>query len=282
MSILQAFGPTAGRLAAPAACGRSVGGGAPLWRAADALARMERARGARNGAALCPDREGGALGRVAVLRPLCEGDQRAQEGAQRRHPRSQLPDAGNLQLRCRLRRRLAAARARSVQGRRRHHRAMRRALHGRDLEDPEPREDGTHSRPQGRLFARVFDHRRGCAPAAPEIPWRAGRRLCEHLRRREGRGRHLLHLIECNRGGRKPWRRHRDLPARPVSRELRRRTYQGEDHRLEGRLRSARAFHRRGATPLSRGRSRPCRSSRIRNARRMCWRNPTIPARPQG
>ena len=61
--------------------------------------------------------------------------------AQRRHPRAQLPDAGNLQLRRRFRRQLAAARARGDQGRGRHHRAMRRAFHGRDLEDPQSGQD---------------------------------------------------------------------------------------------------------------------------------------------
>ncbi len=86
-------------------------------------------------------------GRVAVLRALCEGDQRAQEGAQRRHPGAQLPDAGNLQLRRRFRRRFAPARARGHQGRRRHHRAVRRALHGRDLEDPQSRQDRADPRP---------------------------------------------------------------------------------------------------------------------------------------
>ena len=48
-------------------------------------------------------------------------------------------------------------------------------------------------------------------------------------------------------GGREPRRRHGDLPARPVSGEIRRLADQGEDHRLEGRLRGARALHRRRA-----------------------------------
>ena len=73
----------------------------------------------------------------------------------------------------------------------------------------------------------------------------------------------------------------RDLPARPVSGELRRLADQGEDHRLERRLRGARALHRRRAARLSRGRSRRCRSSRIRNARPTCWRRPISPARPR-
>ena len=155
----------------------------------------------------------------------------------------------------------------ATQGRRRHHRAVRRAFHGRDLEDPQSRQDRADPGPQGRLLARRLDHRRGRAAVAREIPGRAGRRLCQHLGRGEGRGRHLLHLVECGRGGGEPRRRHRHLPARPVSREIRGRADQGEDHFLAGRLRGARALHRRRASPLSRGRSRRCRSSRIRNAR---------------
>ena len=50
--------------------------------------------------------------------------------------------------------------------------------------------------------------------------------------------------------------RHRDLPARPVSGEIRRVADQDEDHRLEGRLRGARALHRRGAAPRARERAR--------------------------
>ena len=135
------------------------------------------------------------------------------------------------------------------------------------VEDPQPGQDRADPRPQGRLLARGFDHRRGRAAVAGEIPGRAGGRLCQHLGRGEGRGRHLLHLLECPRGGREPRQRYRHLPARPVSGEIRRRAHQGEDHFLAGRLRGARALHRRGASTLSRGRSRRCRSSRIRNAR---------------
>ena len=81
-------------------------------------------------------------GRVAVHGALRQGDQRTEEGARRGHPGAQLPDAGDLPLRRRHRRRLAAARDRSHQGEVRHHRAVRRALHGGDVEDPEPAQDG--------------------------------------------------------------------------------------------------------------------------------------------
>ena len=190
------FWPVFRACAAPSAGHWAVRGRPPLRRAADAFARMERPGRARDRAALCADRESCAAGRVAVLRPLRKGDQRAQAGAQCRHPRAQLPDAGNLQLRCRFCRRLAAACARGGEGRRRHHRAVRRALHGGNLEDPQSGQDRADPRPQGRLLAGILDHRRGRAAAAAEIPGRAGGRLREHVGRREGRGRHLLHLIE--------------------------------------------------------------------------------------
>ncbi len=40
------------------------------------------------------------------------------------------------------------------------------------------------------------DHRRRRAPAARALPGRAGRDLRQHLGRREGRERHLLHVVE--------------------------------------------------------------------------------------
>ena len=109
----------------------------------------------------------------------------------------------------------------------------------------------------------IPDTRAGCSLAASitgedvrllrdRLSGRAGRGLCEHLGRREGGGRYLLHVVKRAAGGREPRRRHRHLPARPVSREIRRLADQGEDHRLEGRVRSARAFHRRRTAPVSR------------------------------
>ena len=74
------------------------------------------------------------------------------------------------------------------------HRAGRRALHGRDLEDPQSRQDRADPGRARGLLARRIDHRRGRAAAARQVPGRADRRLCQHLGRREGRGRHLLHL----------------------------------------------------------------------------------------
>ena len=63
--------------------------------------------------------------------------------------------------------------------------------------------------------------------------------------------------------------------------QIRRLADRGEDHRLEGRLRGARALHRRrNCAPIARP-TRRCRSSPIRNARPTCWRRPTSPARPR-
>ena len=240
MPLLELQGPANGLPPVPASLPRRLGcGRAQVRRAADAHARMERRGRARDRASLRAHQDRHPGGRMAVLRALREGDQRAEARAQRRHPGAQLPDAGNLQLRRRFRRRLAAARARGHQGEGRRHRAGRRALHGRDLEDPEPRQDRADPGHARRLLARLRHHRRRRAAAARALPGRAGRRLCQHLGRGEGGERHLLHLVERAAGGREPRRRHGDLPARPVSGEIRRLADQGEDHRLEGRLRSA-------------------------------------------
>ena len=80
------------------------------------------------------------------------------------------------------------------------------------------------------------------------FPGRAGRDLRQHLRGGEGRERHHLHLVERPSSGRKCqcrfWHRQGDFRPRPVSREIRRWPEQGEDHRLEGRVRGARALYR--------------------------------------
>ena len=95
-----------------------------------------------------------------------------------------------------------AAGARSDQGRRRHHRARRRALHGRDGQAAQSGKDGADPRPRGRLFARGLDHRAGCAADAPALSRRAGRHLRQHVGRGEGRIRHLLHVGQCAQGRR--------------------------------------------------------------------------------
>ena len=267
MPILQPFGPSAGPLSGP----RSITGASAAARRSGVLPMpsLEWNSQVERETAHLYDRVKTVIpaGRMAVLRALRQGDQRAQAGAQRGHPGAQLSDAGDIQLRRRFRRRFAPARARGGQGRCRHHRPVRRAFHGRDREDPQPGQDRADPRPQGRLLARGFDHRRGRAAVAGEIPGRARRRLCQHLGRGQSRGRHLLHFLECPRGGREPRPRYRHLPARPVSGEICRRAHQGEDHFLAGRLRGARAFHRRRACGTIARAIRRCRSSRIRNAR---------------
>ena len=113
--------------------------------------------------------------------------------------------------------------------------------------DPESREDGAYSGPARRLFARFLDHRRRHSAASRTLSGRAGGHLCEHLGRGESRERHLLHVVERGAGGREPRRRARHHVAGRVPGEIRRLADQGEDHRLEGPLRGARALHRRRA-----------------------------------
>ena len=55
----------------------------------------------------------------------------------------------------------------------------------------------------------------------------------------EGGSRYLLHVVQCGESGREPWRRSRHFPARSLSGTKCRRADEGEDHRLDGRLRSA-------------------------------------------
>src|SRR5262249_51963161 len=78
-------------------------GGAPISANPKAAARMERDGRTRDGASLRAHQGGDPAGRVAVLRALRQGDQRAQGGARRRDPGAQLPDPGDLQLRRRFR-----------------------------------------------------------------------------------------------------------------------------------------------------------------------------------
>ena len=94
----------------------------------------------------------------------------------------------------RFHRRQPRAGARGGANGREGHRAGRRAFHGRDVEDPLAGKDRADPRSEGRLFARRLHHRRRCAPAQAEISRPAGGDLCEHLRRREGGKRYLLHV----------------------------------------------------------------------------------------
>ena len=216
---------------------------------------------------------GDPAGRMVGVRARCRRHPGAEARAQRRHPRAQLPDAGNLPRRRRHRRRLAGAGARGGEDRRRGDRPGRRALHGRDRQDPQSRQDRADPRPAGRLLARRLDHRRRRAPAAPALPRRAGRHLRQHLGRGEGRERHLLHL-----GQRQEGRRERSACPRssccPTSTWRRTSPAQTKVEIVAwaGPLRGARALHRRRHPPAPRRPSRRRRAgpSRVpaRRARR--------------
>ena len=157
---------------------------------------------------------------------------------------------------------------RGHQGEGRHHRPVRRALHGRDLEDPEPAQDRADPGSARRLLAGVLitgaDVRllRERFPGVPVVAYvntsadvKAEVDIC-------------CTSSNAVAGGGEPQRADTVifLPDQYLAKYVASQTKR-EDHRLEGRLRGARALHRRRAARLSRGRSRRCRSSRIRNAR---------------
>ena len=172
--------------------------------------------------------------------PYVKAINELKQAAQRRHPRAQLPDAGDLPLRRRFRRRLAAARA------------SRRPRSKADIIV----QCGVHFMAETSKILNpdktvlIPDLRAGCSLAS-SITGADVRLLREHFpgvpvvtyvntsADVKAESRHLLHLVERGAGGREPRRRHGDLPARPVSREICRLADQGEDHRLEGRLRGA-------------------------------------------
>ncbi len=135
-------------------------------------------------------------------------------------PRPQLHDARYLSRGGRPARRLARPRPHGGRDGGRRNRDGRRPLHGRDGQAAESFEDRADSGPPRRLFPGGIDHRRRRAPAAPALPGRAGRHLCQYLGRGEGRVRYLLHLVQCGRGGRVARQRSRDLSSGPVSRPL--------------------------------------------------------------
>ena len=277
MPILEALGPGVDR-SLPAA-----GGGAARASPPCRCRRSNGTRGrARHRASLRAHQDGDPAGRVAVLRALREGDQRAEGAARRRHPGAQLPDAGDLPLRRRLRRQLAAARASRP--------PRRRPPSSSSAACTSWRRPSKILNPDKTVL--IPDRRAGCSLAAvitgddvrllrerfPGVPVVAYVNTSAEVK---AESRHLLHLVERRAGGREPRRRQGDLPARPVSRQIRRVADRREDHRLEGRLRGARALHRAtSCAPIARP-IRRCRSSRIRNARPTCWPKPTSPARPR-
>ena len=118
-----------------------------------------------------------------------------------------------------------------------------------------------------RLLARRLDHRRRRAPAARALSRRAGRHLCQHLRRREGRERHLLHVVQCGGGRRKPRRRHVIfLPDQYLAKWVASQT-KVKIISWTGACEVHERFTGEETARLPRSRSRRSRSSRIRSAR---------------
>src|SRR2546426_669350 len=136
----------------------------------------------------------------------------------RGHPRPHLPgalDPGGGPLHRRLPRAVAPGRGHRRGG----HRLLRRALHGRDRQDPLPRPDRPHPRHRGRMFPGRQHHRGTAQGLEGGAPRRSRRRLRQHLRRGEGGVRLLLHLRQCRPGRAGDPRGQGDpLPARHVPR----------------------------------------------------------------
>ena len=99
-----------------------------------------------------------------------------------------------------------AARGRGHESKGLNHHPVRRALHGGDVETPESGQAGPDPGFTRGLLARLLHHRHRRAAAARALSRRTCGRLCQHVCRSEGGGRHLLHLVERRRGGRKPER----------------------------------------------------------------------------
>ena len=97
-------------------------------------------------------------------------------------------------------------------------RVLRRALHGRDGEDPRPGQD--RADPGRRTPAARWPTRSpptSCGPGRPSTPAPSWCQLRQHHRRGEGRDRHLLHLVQRGRGGRVHPGRHARCCSCPTS-----------------------------------------------------------------
>ena len=163
--------------------------------------------------------------RVGAQGPAHRRDQPAQAGAERRHPGAQLPGARDLPRRRGLQGRLPGSGAGGAGHGRGRDRVLRRALHGRDGQDPEPRANGPHPGPGRGLLPVGEHHGRGRSPTQGAPPRRAGRHLREHAGLHQGRVGHLLHVGQrgAGRGGGGGARRlgPGHLPARRVPGEQR-------------------------------------------------------------
>ena len=147
-------------------------------------------------------------------------------------------------------------------------RLLRRALHGRDGQDPRPGQDRAHPGRPRRLLARRLDHRRPAARVEGRAPRRRRGLLRQHDRRGEGRDRRLLHLVQRRRGrGVDPGGPRGAVPARPVPRRARPPdTGPAEHARLGGGVPRARRHQRRRAHRAGRGAPgrRAVRAPRVR------------------
>ena len=138
-------------------------------------------------------------------------DPRARRRARRGDHRSQLPARRGAGRR-RLRRRLARALAAGSVDRCVDDRVRRRALHGRDREDPRARQD----RAPARAACRLPDGRHGHRGAAARVEGRQPRRTGGHLRELlgGGQGRERRVRDERQRGGGRSSARRREDPVR--------------------------------------------------------------------
>ncbi|CAA9419214.1 MAG: Quinolinate synthetase, partial [uncultured Pseudonocardia sp.] len=195
------------------------------------------------------------------------GGPRARRGAGRRRARAQLPAAGDPGRRPPHRRLPGAVADRRGVGRL-DDRVLRRPLHGRDREDPQPGEDGADPGRGRRLLARRLHHRRPAARLEGRAPRRRGGVLRQHHRRGEGRDRRLLHLLQRRRGrGVRPGRPRGAVPARPVPRRARPAGHRPDERpRLGGGVPRARGHQRRRAHRTGRRppRRRALRPPRVR------------------
>ena len=205
-------------------------------------------------------------------------DQAPQGGAQRGHPRALLPEAGNPGPR-RFRRRQPRPVAQGGGDRRRGHRLLRRALHGRDRENPEPGKDrhparhGRRLQPRRQLPARPV---RG-VPRGASRPYRAD--LHQLLGGGEGALRHHRHqLVGRHHPQADPEGAEDHLRPRPPPRRLSRAADRARDAAVAGHLHrppgvqrnraveaQGRASRRagRGASRMPAAHHRPCRSCRL-------------------
>ncbi len=171
-----------------------------------------RRAGHPRGADDVADRQPAGLleGARAARRGAPARDRAPAQGPGRGDPRPLLPGRGDPGDR-RPRRRLAAALAAGGRHEGEGDRLLRGALHGRDGQDPEPRQAGAAPRPRCRLLALRPVPAGAVRALARAVPRPQGGQLHQLLGGREGAlGRHL-HLVQRGEGG-------AELPARDADR----------------------------------------------------------------